>query len=193
MKTREEINEQRRKKRKENAAQINARRREAYAKKPAEYKAREAELRKQRRKVLREQRIKEYGPPPPCECGCENPVSFNYAGKPNRFASGHIVRPENSNEPQFSGERIPTQKAAEALERLRQKNGWSINEMAERGNINPKTLWRIMRDPYYAHKYGVDADMLRRMLLNLAGKNPPTKQEMAATERRYRSTEPGKV
>lgn len=169
---------------------INAYRRSQYAKRSPEQRAADAERVRANRAQLRERRIAEYGPPPECECGCGQPVGFNRYGKPNRFAPRHVVMPDGARDIQFGGERVPTAKAAAALEKLRREHGWSIQEMADRGGVNRTTLWSIMRDPNYAARYGVDADMLRRMLIKLSGRLVSVSaEERRMTERRYTVTD----
>ncbi len=167
---------------------ITARRRELYAQRSEAQKAADAEKRRQSRARRRERRIAEYGKPPACECGCGLPVGFNREGRPNRYAVGHYLPDgDAARGMQFNGERVPTARAAAALEKLRVQHGWSVHRMAKLGGVNYSTLHKIMRDPHYAREHGVDADMLRRMLIKLSGRERPTAEEMQRMHAREQS------
>jgi hypothetical protein len=91
---------------------------------------------------------------------------------------------------EFQGERVPTVRARPALERLRQRHGWTIQEMARRGGVPRGTLWAILRKPGYAAVHGIDAEWLRCLLRRLAGLavDRPTSTENRHSSLAFQST-----
>jgi len=189
-------NAQRRARYARNTEEARRKKRERYRNRTEEKKKADAErvklLRAEQRTKKIEAYLTEHGSVPECQCGCGQPVEFNRFGKPNKFIARHYV-PENgeNHKSQYSGHRIPTHKARVALENLRRKNGWSIQQMATLGGIKRGTLWCILKKTNYANEYGVDAEMIRSLLRNLSGlKSTPTEKEYKKINERYRQTEP---
>jgi DNA-binding XRE family transcriptional regulator len=168
-----------------------------YASRTEDQKKIEAEKRKIRTEEIRQEKIKQYlsdnENPPTCLCGCGQYVNFNRHGKPNKYCYNHFKSNDSrAQEAQFAGQhRIPTEKVRQALEKLRIKHGWSIQQMAKLGGVSKSTLWSILRDPNYAKEYGVDAEMIRCLLRRLSGiREPLSNEEYAKINSRYRQTEP---
>lgn len=192
----DEVNFKRRERYRRNKEKMREYDRARYHNRTDEQKKADAERIKIRRSELRIKKIEvylaEHGSAPECQCGCGNPVEFNRFGNPNKFILDHYIpEPRVTHESQYGGHRIPTDKARVALENLRIKNGWSIQEMAKLGGVKRGTLWSILRKPNYAKEYGVDAEMIRSLLRNLSGlKSTPTEKEYRRINERYRQTDP---
>jgi hypothetical protein len=186
-------NARRRMRDRRNAPERAAARRERYETRTPAEKAADRERRRRSRQTRRAARLAEYltvhGTLPACACGCGEPVEFgdNY---PNRYRYHHNPPAADALIIEYSGERVPIDRARPALERLRRQHGWTISQMAALGGMPRGTLWAILRKPGYADRFGVDADLLRSLLRRLAGLGERADtRELKRINARYQSTD----
>ena len=147
---------------------------------------------------LRDKRIVEYmeehGKPPNCDCGCGEPVGFNYKGKPNQFVNSHQNRGRKFDRAESAArmDLVPLNKFREFVRNYRAKHSLTNAEVAMKGGWDPLYLDDVLYNK--KRKYGLDKVEVDHFLRRLHGMAaPPTKWQMKQFEisnRRWRSTEP---
>lgn len=129
----------------------------------------EREYKQQWRARKIESYLSAHGCPPLCECGCGALVNFNSNGQPSRFLRGHASRIgvtgfKAVNESR-ARERVDIVKFREGMQRIRQKRGWTLKEMAEFLGMTENHLCRLL----YGDQRSVTRKLAVRCLRRLNG------------------------
>lgn len=131
------------------------------------------------RESMRQRRIDKYleenGEPPLCKCGCGNRVIFNDKGKPNLYILNHhnrdidfIFRAKYDYD-----HRVCIKAFRKGVFDLKEQNGWTVTQVAERGGIAPSHLEALLYDKKKNNKYGLDREWAENFFKRLLGRPAP--------------------
>lgn len=130
------------------------------------------------RRLVRKVNEIEHTFPPACECGCGEPVRMGIKG-PQRFVNiGHYrwtITPSDRSEwaskarqaqLEASGGKIEIERFRAFVNGLREKRGWSLADIAQRGGQQPGWLHTYMFDKRYSY---IGKDTAEKFIRRIAG------------------------
>lgn len=86
----------------------------------------------------------EHGSPPPCECGCGEPVNFDQNGRPNRFVNHHFKADPTIATSVRLGDTIPIERIRAATRQIKEARGWTWDDVAERAGMSKGHVTSMM-------------------------------------------------